>query len=1155
MKTTHYRNTTLSTAMTSSLAVMSMMGALGAFQSVSAQDVALPASAALPLASVGVIPGFTARVVQAPEGTAVKNNYLRAVQQLNGTLVDTNGVVVGNIATLGGNPDGSYDVDPLDFGTDRSDPIIPSGLFETDILFPGLADEIAPEGFSTEVVTYLKLSAGSHTFGITAGYDRTDVVDDDGWRLFVGANPRSFFSTPVAEYQRTAPPFTAGANTNEFTLVAPVDGVYPFRLVHWQTGHKTMLEWYVVTDPGTEAEVRYLVNDVNFSEAIAFRSVNAAAAKTPFVAEVSPLPESSGVSPSAPVSVVLQDGEKPVDIASVKLSLNGVLVTPQTIQRVGNQVRLEYKPNVARVVALNTLKVDYKDTAGVSATHSWQFTITVSGAPRTVVKGQWEFDQGNLSATVGRALEYLDGANGVSATKTEFGTTTSFGIPDISGVPAKVVKVPGDLDRNIGYKMFHGISPNGGGTLVNQYTLIMDIYVERTGGGAASLLQTSSLANTDDGDLFWQGNNFGQGGGGYNGTGAFTANAWHRFVAAYDMAANPPVVTKYVDGIKQDDWTANQGLDAPRRAMQSYAILFGDGDQDERAVMYVNSVQVRDGKLSDGEMVLLGGPDAAGIPPDIQSVNVAGQWDFDSGNLSATVGKPLDYLDGPDGVTKTGTQFGLTTDLGISDIDGVPAKVMRVPGDLDRNIGYKMFHGISPNGGGTLVNQYTLIMDIYVERTGGGAASLLQTSSLANTDDGDLFWQGNNFGQGGGGYNGTGAFTANGWHRFAAAYDMAATPPVVTKYVDGIKQDDWTANQGLDNPRRAMQSYAVLFGDGDQDERAVMYVNSIQVRPGKLSDAQLALLGGPSASGIPLVLPDSSVTGQWDFNAGSLVATVGKPLDYFDGADGVTKTGTQFGSTTDLGVSDIDGVPASVMRVPGDLDRNIGYKMFHGISPNGGGTLVNQYTLVMDIYVERAGGGAASLLQTSSLANTDDGDLFWQGNNFGQGGGGYNGTGAFTANGWHRFAAAYNMAATPPVVTKYVDGIFQDDWTANQSLDNPRRAMQSYAILFGDGDQDERAVMYVNSIQVRAGALSKSELSALGGPSAGGIPIAFPPAVKTRVSGSLLSLTWATWAQGYIIESATSLDAPTWVAVDGAGLNSVTVNLSEAARFFRLRKP
>ena len=52
-------------------------------------------------------------------------------------------------------------------------------------------------------------------------------------------------------------------------------------------------------------------------------------------------------------------------------------------------------------------------------------------------------------------------------------------------------------------------------------TLIMDVMVDTTGGGAASLLQMSTANNTD-GDLFWQGNNYGQGGNGYGGTGIFT---------------------------------------------------------------------------------------------------------------------------------------------------------------------------------------------------------------------------------------------------------------------------------------------------------------------------------------------------------------------------------------------------------------------------------------------------------------------------------------------------------------------------------------------------------------------------------------------------------------------------------------------------------
>ena len=1063
----------------------------------------LPASASLPLGT-STTRGFTVRTVQAPETTVVGNGFMRALNQLNGTLTDATGAAVPNEAVAGTNPDGSSTVDTINFELDGNpfDQLDENNNWLATFYptaFPGIPGQNGSlANFAVEAIGYIELPAGVTTFAVNVGADRTDVNDDDGYQVSVGTNPHDFFGLKVGEYDRgPMQPFAGGQHSEStWSVDAPSAGLYPFRIVQWQTGHKSNLQLCSV-DPVNGWRV--LVNDPADASALkAYTGSSVAAANAPFVAHASPSAGSDGNDSAAPVTALIVDGATTVSISSVKMTLNGTAVVPQSITKSGGQISVLYNPNASRTSKDNLVGLEFKDSAGVVQTRSWSFGIVLTGGSASLVTGQWDFDRGDLSATVGKALQYFDGDNGLTKAGTEFGTTASFNLPQIQGKDVKVMKVPGDLKREIGYVMDHGIKPNGGGTRVNQYTIVFDIYVGTSGPGAASLLQTSSLNNTDDGDLFWQGSNFGQGGGGYNGTGAFTAGAWHRVAAAYDEAATPPVVTKYVDGIKQDDWTANQGLDAVRRALQPTAILFGDGDQDERREMYVNSIQIRSGKLSDAELFLLGAPSAGGIPRDLPASNVTGQWDFDQGNLSATIGKALQYFDGDAGLTKAGTEYGTTASFGLPDINGASASVMKVPGDLKREIGYIMDHGIKPNGGGTRVNQYTIVFDIYVGTSGPGAASLLQTSSLNNTDDGDLFWQGNNFGQGGGGYNGTGAFTAGAWHRVVAAYDEAATPPVVTKYVDGIKQDDWTANQGLDAVRRALQPTAILFGDGDQDERREMYVNSIQIRSGKLSDAEIVVLGGPSASGVAVAVPSSTVTGQWDFDRGNLSATIGKALQYFDGDAGLTKAGTEYGSSASFGLPSIDGVSVMVMKVPGDLKREIGYIMDHGIKPNGGGTRVNQYTIVFDIFVGTSGPGAASLLQTSSLNNTDDGDLFWQGNNFGQGGGGYNGTGAFTAGAWHRVSAAYDEAATPPVVTKYVDGIKQDDWTANQGLDAVRRALQPTAILFGDGDQDERREMYVNSIQIRAGKLSDAQLVLLGKPSATGVPIDLP---QTSVTG------------------------------------------------------
>ena len=58
---------------------------------------------------------------------------------------------------------------------------------------------------------------------------------------------------------------------------------------------------------------------------------------------------------------------------------------------------------------------------------------------------------------MGKPLEYFDGRADSPRPKTQFGTTTSFGIPDIDGQVAKVMKVPGDLSNKIGTSCAMGL--------------------------------------------------------------------------------------------------------------------------------------------------------------------------------------------------------------------------------------------------------------------------------------------------------------------------------------------------------------------------------------------------------------------------------------------------------------------------------------------------------------------------------------------------------------------------------------------------------------------------------------------------------------------------------------------------------------------------
>ena len=1035
----------------------------------------------------GTNPGFKVRSAQAPEESILPLRLERALKQLNGTLTDPTDSErrLADQAIRGSNNDGSHAVtDVIDFSKDG----IPGGNFFFDQLFPGIPGTAGhADQFSTEVVTYLQLEKGFHTFGTQVWIERTDVAggDDDGLTVFAGTHPKDVFSEVVHTFERSAdaPAFVSTTDDNLFSFVAPETGLYPFRLVYYQKSRGASLEWYSIDQQTGE---KILINDSGAGRSIAaFQTSSDPNHQRSYVAEVNPTPGAQGVSAADPIEILIDDDGASIIPTSIRLTHNGSAVTQQSqVEKNGSRTTITYQPNRTRPDENNLLELIYRDNQGNIERRSWAFTSRIeAGGSGTTATGLWNF-KGGLAADIGQDLEFFGGDTSPAAQNTEFSNTADLGIDGIDGKPADVMVVPYIRSNELGYIMRHGISPNGGGTKVNQYTLIYDVYIDTRGDSAASMIQIDSLNNTNDGDYFWQRNNFGQGGGGYNGKGTFTPGAWHRIALAVDLAANPPIVVKYADGIKQDEWR-QQSLDQNRRALQEYAILFGDNG-DEHRKWYVNSIQIRDGKLSDAQLAWLGGPSAEGIPADIPEINVGGQWDFNEG-LVATVGEDLEFFGGAESPAAQNTEFGLASDFGIEGIDGEPTQVMVTPYIRSNELGYIMRHGLEPNGGGTKVNQYTLIYDVYLDTRGDSAASMIQIDSLNNTNDGDYFWQGNNFGQGGGGYKGLGTFTPGSWHRIALAVDLAATPPVVTKFADGIKQDDWQ-QQSLDQNRRALQEYAILFGDNG-DEHRKWYVSSLQIREGKLSDAQLKWLGKPSASGIPLHVPTPTVNGQWDFEEG-LEATVGEPLEFFGGENSPAAQNTEFMNTADLEIAGINGVDVNVMVVPYIRSNELGYIMRHGIAPNGGGTKVNQYTLIYDVYIDTRGDSAASMIQIDSLNNTNDGDYFWQGNNFGQGGGGYNGEGTFTPGAWHRVSLAVDLAATPPVVTKYADGIKQDDWI-QQSLDQNRRALQEYAILFGDNG-DEHRRWYVNSLQIREGKLSDEQLERLGGPSPEGLPLILP---------------------------------------------------------------
>ncbi|HRZ35354.1 MAG TPA: hypothetical protein P5534_03210 [Candidatus Paceibacterota bacterium] len=248
---------------------------------------------------------------------------------------------------------------------------------------------------------------------------------------------------------------------------------------------------------------------------------------------------------------------------------------------------------------------------------------------------------------------------------------------------------------------------------------------------------------------------------------------------------------------------------------------------------------------------------------------ITGQWDFKSGDLSATMGLPLEYFDYPGGDTDQQTVFGTTTALGLPDIGGAPAHVMGFPKSLP-HMGYVIYPNMHSNGGGSFVNQYTLIFDLlYPTASAAAWRALIQINDPYNTDDADLFINPT----GGIGISAQyhGVVQANTWHRIAFAFDLAAPGgPTLSKYIDGVLVNQQILGAGVDgrwalNPVDGIFApMALLFTDNNADgaDNQAGYVSSIQVHDETLSSAYIQTLGAPTTDGIPttVVVPGSIVS-------------------------------------------------------------------------------------------------------------------------------------------------------------------------------------------------------------------------------------------------------------------------------------------------------
>jgi hypothetical protein len=239
-----------------------------------------------------------------------------------------------------------------------------------------------------------------------------------------------------------------------------------------------------------------------------------------------------------------------------------------------------------------------------------------------------------------------------------------------------------------------------------------------------------------------------------------------------------------------------------------------------------------------------------------------------------------------------------------------------------------------------------------------------------------------------------------------------------------------------------------------------------------------------------LPLTRGQTLGQWDFSKSNLVQSAGSTLgdiQLTDGVGGPTDLGTVFASTAVFGIPSINSTNAVVMRFPAATNGQ-GYLMPTPATANDGGTLVNEWTLIMDLLYP-----AVSDKQLRPLIDTDYGLMpdpdFVISTTDGLGAtpsGPYGGS--IQTNTWYRIG----ISVTTNEVDTYINGA-QVGVTAGKGLDGRFAFTPGSPVLILASSETNAAVGYVKSIQLRTNALNAGQMQALGGPSAAGILQKIPP--------------------------------------------------------------
>ncbi len=804
-------------------------------------------------------------------------------------------------------------------------------------------------------------------------------------------------------------------------------------------------------------------------------------------------------------------------------------------------------------------------------------------------------------------------APGYNATLSDDATPTP-----VTALNGTITTVLGPANR---LKLTHGITPNGGSaTLVNKYTLMFDVFSPVASRGQWRCFYQANPANSDDGEFFIRKSGTAETIGiadiTYSSS-VMSPGKWHRVVISADLGTS---IVSYVDGVPFKTHTASSlnghlalqpsillfgDNDGENYPMNVGAVAIWDGalNASEAAVLGKAGVPVstapppnnapviaqgastslnaiKDGAAvtttlnasdADGNPITwsiataashgtaqitgsnttgalsytpapgFSGPDSfvvrasdgtANVPITVYVVvaeaaapapQLTGLWEFNnaSNRNQATIGFDLETIGS-----------GFTPVAGIDGSDGAM--------EVAVGSSYKVTHGVPPNGSATAkrANRYSLLWDIKIPTASAAIYKNLLQTGIANNDDGDLFINPtNNIGTtaGLGGYSAS-SLPVDQWLRVILTVDNGTAKNV---WVNGTKVLSGSAGT-LDDTRYGLLGQILALADEDGEDGAID-ISSLASFNGVLSDNQISLLG---IAGTPLdtALPAKPAPfALWQFDEPT------RPEAPTVGTTRLIRNGSSF--------TPVNG------RAAGDGAMEIGtgssYLVNHGLPANGGGSKVNEYSILWDVKYPAAG-SSKSFYQTT-LANDDDAELFANGTgNLGHAGiGGYSAQ-ATTAATWYRVVMVVKNGTDRSL---YVNGALWYDGNAGVVDDN--YALDPAGFLAFADDNGGDGIMDVTTLAVWGRALSRGEVLVMGDaavPAADGVSPVAPNSAPVITEGETYTLN-ATKNGGPVVATVHATDADleaiSWsattaahgtVEVNGSG-TSATITYTPANGF------